>query len=213
MKLLILLLMLVAPVHHGDRQQRSIALTFDACPTSRDLDRAIVQVLRDEKVAATMFLSGRWVERHREEAAELARYFEIGNHGHVHDDAAQEHLTYAQARADIQKAQKVIQAVTGKTPTLYRPPAVKYNDAVLRAARDLGLTVVLHDVASGDPDKNLKAEKIVKYVLWKSKPGSIVIFHVNGKGWTTPRTLPPIIKGLRERGYRLVTVGQMLGRG
>lgn len=210
--LLLILSLLLAPVRHGDRSDPAVALTFDACPTSRTdgFDDAIVKFLLEEKVPATMFLSGRWVEAHPKEAIFLARHFEIGNHGHVHDDARQAEMTYAQALDDIHEAQRVIQEVTGQTPRLYRPPAVRYNDAVLRAARDLGLTTILHDVASGDPDPNLEASRIVKYVLWKAKPGSIVIFHVNGRGWTTAQTLPDIVSGLRRRGRRLVTVGQML---
>lgn len=208
--LLLLIAVLLAPVHHGDREEMRVALTFDACPTSLPLDRNIVKVLRDEKVPATMFLSGRWVERHPKAAAELAQHFEIGNHGHVHDDARQKTLTYGEALADIRAAQRAIQEATGKSPRLYRPPGVRYNDAVLRAAKDLGLTVVLHDVASGDPDRNLEADRIVRWVLWKVKPGSIVIFHVNGKGWTTAETLPRIVTKLRASGYRLSTVGEML---
>jgi peptidoglycan/xylan/chitin deacetylase (PgdA/CDA1 family) len=80
----------------------------------------------------------------------------------------------------------------------------------LRAAADLGLTTVLYDVASGDPDKHLMVEGIVKYVVWKTKPGSIIIFHINGKGWTTPRTLPQVVEQLGRRGYRFVTVGDLL---
>ena len=210
--LLLLLSLIASPVRHWDREVRQVALTFDACPTSLALDRDIVRVLRDARVPATMFLSGRWVETHREAAVELARHFEIGNHGHRHDDARQGHLTYEEAFADIRRAQRAIREVTGKTPRLYRPPAVKYNDDVLRAARDLGLTTVLYDVASGDPDPRLKPGKIVKYVLWKSRPGSIVIFHVNGKGWTTAETLPQIVAGLRDRGYGFATVGDLLAR-
>jgi len=212
-KVLAFLALAMKPVHHGDRDRPLVALTFDACPTSLDLDLGIVDVLREHEVPATMFLSGRWVERHRRETVELAQHFEIGNHGYAHDDARQGKMSYGEALQDIDRAQKVIEKVTGARPRFYRPPAVRYNDEILRAARDAGLKTVLYDVASGDPDPRLKPEKIVRYVLWKSKPGSIVIFHVNGKGWTTAETLPRIIDGLRSRGLRLVTVGDLLSRG
>jgi peptidoglycan/xylan/chitin deacetylase (PgdA/CDA1 family) len=211
-KFLAFLALAMKPVRHGDRDRPVVALTFDACPTSLELDQEIIDVLREHDVPATLFLSGRWVEKHREETVELAKHFEIGNHGYAHDDARQGKLTYGEALRDIHRTQKIIEEVTGKRPRFYRPPAVKYNDEVLRAARDAGVRTILHDVASGDPDPNLKADKIVRYVLWKSKPGSIVIFHVNGKGWTTAETLPQIVAGLREKGYRLSTVGDLLAR-
>lgn len=209
-KALAFLALVTGPVRHGDRERPVVALTFDACPTSRELDADVVRVLREQDVPATMFLSGRWVETHRDETVELARHFEIGNHGYAHDDARQGKLGYGEALRDIGRAQRVIEEVTGKRPRLYRPPAVRYNDEVLRAARDSGLRTILHDVASGDPDPHLKAEGIIRYVMWKTKPGSIVIFHVNGKGWTTAQTLPRIVAGLRKKGYRLSTVGDML---
>jgi peptidoglycan/xylan/chitin deacetylase (PgdA/CDA1 family) len=210
--LLFLAIMGLAPVLHGPRSEAVVALTFDACPTSLTdgYDEAIAQVLIERKLPATMFLSGRWVEGHQAEARELAKHFEIGNHGYAHQDARQAHLTYQEALEDIRRAQHTIERITGKTPRYYRPPAERFNDSVLRAARDLGLTTVLHDVASGDPDPNLAAYAIVKYVNWKTKPGSILIFHINGKGWTTHRTLPSIIEKLSARGLRFVTVSELL---
>lgn len=210
--LIVLISLLQTPVEHGPRTAKNVALTFDACPTSKGsgYDEAITKVLRDLHLEATIFLSGRWVETHQVEAVELAKHFEIGNHGYRHDDARQAFLRYDEAMADIGRAQRVIERVTGKKPTLYRPPAVQYNDAVLRAAESLGLTTVLYDVASGDPDKRLEAMAIVKYVVWKTKPGSIVIFHINGKGWTTPRTVPHVVEQLRTKGYRFVTVGELI---
>lgn len=208
-----LLWLLLAPVRHGDRDAHEVALTFDACPTRGDgYDEAVVRALLREKIPATVFVSGRWAQAHPEHATELARHFEIGNHGHVHDDARQGTMTYEEALKDIRLAQEAIHDATGLTPRFYRPPAVKYNDEVLRAARDLGLTTVLNDVASGDPDPHLSVDGIVKYVLWKSKPGSIVVFHVNGRGYTTADTIPRIAAGLRRKGYILVTVGDLLGK-
>jgi peptidoglycan/xylan/chitin deacetylase (PgdA/CDA1 family) len=210
--LIALILVLQAPLEHGPRTEKKVALTFDACPTrlGPGYDEAITKVLRERNIPATMFLTGRWVETHEAEARELAQHFEIGNHGYRHDDASQGRLGYDEALADIGRAQRVIHRVTGKIPRLYRPPAVLYNDEVLRAAADLGLRTVLYDVASGDPDKRLQAEAIVRYVVWKTKPGSIVIFHINGKGWTTAKTLPEIVKQLGKRGYRFVTVGDLV---
>jgi peptidoglycan/xylan/chitin deacetylase (PgdA/CDA1 family) len=212
MTLLFLLWLLLVPVKHGDREGREVALTFDACPTRGDgYDEALVEALLQEKIPATVFMSGRWASAHPERAAQLAKHFEIGNHGHVHDDARQETLTYEEALEDIRLAQEAIREATGTTPRLYRPPAVRYNDEVLRAAKNLGLTTILYDVASGDPDPNLSEDGIVKYVLWKAKPGSIVIFHVNGRGHTSAATVPRIAAGLRRKGYGLVTVGELLG--
>lgn len=210
--LVILAILVGAPIRHGPRDRREIALTFDACPTSDadGFDEAVVEVLRREGVAATFFLSGRWVTRHPHEARTLSASFEIANHGHVHEDGRQASMSYEEALEDLSRAQRAIEKVTGRRPALYRPPAVSYNHEILRAASALGLTTILYDVASGDPDPRLAADRIVRYVLGRARAGSIVIFHVNGRGWTTAETLPKIIAALRDRGYRLVTVSDLL---
>jgi peptidoglycan/xylan/chitin deacetylase (PgdA/CDA1 family) len=210
MSILVLLLALFLPIRHGDRGEKLVALTFDACPTRLEpgYDAAIVKALLDSGVDATMFLSGSWVRKHEEQAVELARHFEIASHGYTHthyDEQTPEWIL-----ADLAKAQRRIVEVTGKRPRFFRPPAIKWDEVTIEQARKLGLRTVTYDVASGDPDPNLKADAIVRYVLWKTKPGSVLIFHVNGKGWTTAATLPEIIAGLRRRGYRFVTVSELL---
>ena len=208
---LALLLALLLPIRHGDRDEKRVALTFDACPTKLEpgYDADIVKVLTEQNVDATMFLSGSWVKSHATESVALSKRFEIQSHGYTHthyDERTPEWIL-----ADLQKAQRVILETTGKRPKFFRPPAVKWSDAVISTAKKLGLKTVTHDVASGDPDKNLKADAIVRYVLWKTKPGSILIFHVNGKGWTTAQTLPKIIDGLRDKGYTFVTISELIG--
>ena len=66
------------------------------------------------------------------------------------------------------------------------------------------------DVVSGDPDPNISAEAIVAEVTAQAQNGSIVIMHMNGQGRHTAEALPEVIKQLREQGYTLVTVSQLL---
>src|SRR5208337_143101 len=74
-------------IEHG-RRDGKIALTFDACPTSlpEEYDERIVEVLLREKVPATLFLSGRWVEKNPEKAKFLGEQaqFEIAAHSYWH---------------------------------------------------------------------------------------------------------------------------------
>ncbi len=75
-------------IDHGPRTTRSIALTFDACPTdlSDEYDEKVIDVLLHEQVPATLFLSGRWVEKNPDKAKFLATIpqFEIGEHSIYH---------------------------------------------------------------------------------------------------------------------------------
>jgi peptidoglycan/xylan/chitin deacetylase (PgdA/CDA1 family) len=51
---------------------------------------------------------------------------------------------------------------------------------------------------------------MVDWVLKQASPGGIVVMHMNHKRFPTAEALPTIIKGLRKRGFELVTVGTLL---
>src|SRR5262249_23093349 len=50
-------------------------------------------------------------------------------------------------------------------------------------------------------------------VLANVQPGSIVLFHANGRGWHTDGALPGIIAALKARGYEFATVSELLAAG
>src|SRR4030042_5268251 len=68
--------------------QKLIALTFDACggPRSNGYDAKLIEYLKSEKIPATLFISGKWIDANPEIFAELAKepFFEIENHGLNH---------------------------------------------------------------------------------------------------------------------------------
>ena len=69
------------------------------------------------------------------------------------------------------------------------------------------------DVSSSDPWRGQSSNAIVKSVLRRVRPGSIVLFHANGRGWKTAGALPILVKELRKRGYELVPVSELLAAG
>src|SRR5512141_1626353 len=75
-------------IEHGRRDCREIAITFDACPTALpdEYDEKVIDVLLREKMPATLFLSGRWVEKNPDKVKFLAAQpqFEIANHAFWH---------------------------------------------------------------------------------------------------------------------------------
>ena len=81
----------------------------------------------------------------------------------------------------------------------------------MRLAAEHGLLSIQYDLASGDPDPNVTAKRLREYVSDRARKGSIVVMHMNGRGWNTAEALPRIVLRLRKKGYRLVTVSQLLG--
>jgi len=200
-------------IAHGPRNVKRVALTFDAC-TTRDVsqyDERITRELIAANAPATIFLGGGWAKEEAAHVQQLAAnpLFELGNHTYTHP-----HLraiaSPTRLREELTRTQDEIWTLTGKLPRLFRPPYGEYNDKVIGAAAEAGLTTVEYDLPSGDPDPTFTRERLIKQVLGHAKPGAIIVMHVNHLRFHTAEALPEIIGSLRDGGYELVTVGELL---
>ena len=111
----------------------------------------------------------------------------------------------------LQATIAAIRQLSGYTPCVFRPPYGAYDASVLRTARSLGLATVMWNV---DPSDYTQPGSVAirQRVLAQVQPGSIVISHDGGgpRGQTLA-AYPSIIASLRARGYRIVTIPQLLG--
>jgi peptidoglycan/xylan/chitin deacetylase (PgdA/CDA1 family) len=80
---------------------------------------------------------------------------------------------------------------------------------VAKLAAETGLVTIQYDIASGDADPNLSPQKIARSILRDASGGSIIVFHMNRNGVHTAEVLPEIVSGLRQKGFTLVTVGEL----
>ncbi len=199
-------------IEHGRRDSHEIALTFDACPTTLpdEYDKKVIEILLREKTPSTLFLSGRWVEKNQEKVKFLASQpqFEIANHAFWHPHLMEK--DDGRILRELKRTQAIIKKMTGTTPRYFRAPYGEVDERVATIAKSAGLTAIQYDIASGDPDPGLSRRRLVRGVLSDAKGGSIIVFHMNGKGVHTAEILPDIIDGLRKRGFTLVTVGELL---
>ncbi len=199
-------------IEHGPRNSNKIALTFDACRTGLpdDYDGPVIDVLMSEKVHATIFMSGKWVERNRDGAEFLAEQpqFEIANHSYWHPHLLEK--DDARVLSELRRTQALLRKLTGKRPKYFRAPYGEVDERIARLAAKVGLVTIQFDIASGDPDPKLSARRIERWVLKEARGGSIIVFHMNRHGVHTAEELPVIIAGLRARGFELVTVGELL---
>jgi peptidoglycan/xylan/chitin deacetylase (PgdA/CDA1 family) len=201
-------------IFHGDRDQPYVALTFDLCQKPElpaGFDAEIVEVLEDEDVPATFFLGGDWMRTHPEETKLLARNprFELGNHSWSHPDMPD--LDEPRMHREIVRTQDMLYQLTGRESRLFRPPAGLYNDLLLSVVAWHGLYTVHWDADTADPVYDNDAENINRLVRERVQNGSIVLMHANGRGWHTAEALPEMIQYLRDNGYTLVTVSQLMG--
>jgi peptidoglycan/xylan/chitin deacetylase (PgdA/CDA1 family) len=199
-------------VLHGQRDKKIIALTFDACSTRKigRYDERIAKILVETKTAATLFLGGKWMEEHAEQTKYLASipFFELGNHTFRHPHLL--HLSDDSVRQELARTQNILYSLTGRQATLFRPPYGEEDDRVVRIAASMGFTTIQFDLASGDPDSTISKERLTEYVSSMTRNGSIIVMHINGRGWHTAEALPEIMSRLRKRGFTFVTVGDLL---
>jgi peptidoglycan-N-acetylglucosamine deacetylase len=198
---------------HGDSVYRSgpprreVAIGFDDGP---DTDTpAFVRMLARNRAQATFFMIGRQVTAaYRETILRELREGDVpGDHTYTHPD-----LTRSRdVRGELEKTLAAIRAQSGYTPCVFRPPYGDVNAEVVRTARSLGLATVTWNVDPTDYAQPGTAA-IEQRVLAQVRPGSIIISHDGGgpRGQTLA-AYPRIIATLRERGYGVVTIAQLLG--
>jgi peptidoglycan/xylan/chitin deacetylase (PgdA/CDA1 family) len=190
-----------------------VALTFDACATKKQangFDRKVFEILARDRIPATFYLSGRWVETHPSAAKIIAAapWIELGNHTYSHPRLT---LTRKERiRLQIRRTNKILEKKIGRSALTLRPPAGAFNATVIQIANQEHLPVVLWSIVSGDVGGHVPPERMNHAVLEQAKPGAIIIFHVNKRAPFTKKALPEIIAGLREKGFRFVTVSQLL---
>ncbi|MEW6172205.1 MAG: polysaccharide deacetylase family protein [Bacillota bacterium] len=192
-----------APVYQGPSEKRRIALTVNVYWGEEYLPK-MLQRFRENKVRATFFLGGEWVEKFPELARDISRNFEVGSHGYAHHHPDQ--LSMADNLAEIMRSEKVIQRVTGKKPRLFAPPYGESGPSVLDAAYQAGYQVILWSIDPVDW-KNPPAAAISEKIISKAHNGAIVLLHPTAP---TIEALPVIISDLAGRGFEFTTVSELL---
>lgn len=194
-------------ISHGPTDRPRIALTFD---DNYQLPRAFetLRILKRERVPATVFVIGHYEDLGPDLTRQLAKDgFEIGDHTRSHANSPT--LSWRALMVEIGNGTRTFSAATGAdTARLFRPPGGFTDDFVARAAAVQGFRyVVLWDI---DPQdwKGTSAAAIQARVLSQAHSGAIVLLHLAAPH--TSEALPGIISGLRNKGYELVTVTDLL---
>lgn len=184
---------------------REVALTFDDGPWPGATER-ILRILHRFDVRATFFEIGSLASQHpRLVGRVLAGGNEIGNHTFDHPETMA-HQSVDEIAAELRHASAVL-ADEGVDATLFRPPGGWYDDELVQQAREQGMRLVTWDVDPRDWRSHVTPREISRAVLAEVHAGSIVLLHDGGgDAGHTIRALPAIIKGIRARGLRFVTV-------
>lgn len=187
------------------RRAKCVALSFDGGPSPTT--PKLLDILKQQHLHATFFVQGRGhISKYPGILRRIAQEGdEIGNHTWTHPRLTD--LDEAGARAELTRTQNAIERITGTRPVLMRPPEGRTDRKVAKVCRELGLAQVLWSVTAKDYETTDSA-LITKRVLEQTHRDGIILLHDLHKG-TVP-AVPGILKALKERGYTVVTVSQLL---
>lgn len=196
-----------------ETEEKVISFTFDDGPDPIFTPQ-ILEILKKNDVKCTFFTVGRQIVRFPEVAQKIAAEgHEIANHTYSHPYL--DNIDLGQFKGELEKAHQTIVQYTQFQPTLFRPPGGFYNKEIIDIAKKEGYKIILWSWTQQTRDwANPGTEYIINKVLTNAKNGDIVIFHDCGGDRTqTVQALEPIITGLKEKGFQLVTVSELLTKG
>ena len=188
--------------------EKVIALTIDDGPWPTTTE-AMLDIFKEHDVKATFFWVGSSLKNHPEIAKRVvAEGHAIGNHTWNH---LYKRMSPATAKSEIEKTNDLIYQTTGVKTSIFRPPGGYLNNGLAAYAKSQNKAVVMWSLTSADTDPRAKYQVFVKNVVKGAIPGAIVLMHDGGGNRErTVKALPEIITGLKQQGYRFVTVPELL---
>lgn len=183
-----------------------VALTFDDGP-SASLTPQVLDILNRHNARGTFFVLGENANRCRGIIADAsAQGHEIGVHTWSHIKMSSS--STEKIDSEVSRTAEVIKSATGKTPRVMRPPYGATNkNIVAHMYNDFGMYSVLWDVDTLDW-KHPGVQKVINTAVTQAKPGSIILVHDIHA--STLAAVEGIVTGLQARGFKLVTVSQMM---
>jgi peptidoglycan/xylan/chitin deacetylase (PgdA/CDA1 family) len=192
-----------------ETSDKVIALTFDDGPHPI-LTPKILDILDKYDVKATFFVVGEMAKSYPSSLKKVAKNgHEIGNHTFTHLQESENGCE--RLKSEILETENTVFKLTGKKTFLFRPPTGYCCSSAVTMTKELGYTTVVWDIDTRDwahPSPTQILSEVKKY----ARSGSIILFHdFIGKDSPTPKALELIIPWLIANGYKLVTVGELIG--
>ena len=193
------------PIYCGGHKGRYVALTFDDGPGSTT--QTVIRTLRRYHARATFFVLGQNIGGRSSTVRQENALGSVANHSWSHPDLSK--YSAAGVAQQLTSTQAAIQKAGGGRPTIFRPPYGAHNSTVDAAARALGLKTILWSIDSYD-SRGYSSAEVAHTVLKLAQPGAIVLMH--DVIAATVQALPRILRILKARKFKLVTVEELLRR-
>ncbi|KAF7116864.1 hypothetical protein CNMCM5793_005445 [Aspergillus hiratsukae] len=190
--------------------KKLVALTIDDAPSQ--YTQEIAAVLKAHSASATFFVIGVQADGREDVLADLVSGgHELGNHA-MRDEPSRAlgDETLSTQIAEVQaRISRVYEGAGVEEPRIrwFRPGSGFFSERMRRLVKALGLRIALGSVYPHDPQIPY-AWVNARHVLSMVRPGSVIICH-DRRSWTGPM-LGRVLPVLRERGYRVVTLSELV---
>lgn len=202
-------------VFRGPTNRKFIALTFDA-GADVGYTTLILDTLRAKGVHASFGMTGAWAQAHPDLVRRMAAEgHDFINHTYNHDSftgvsTGRRAMPFEDRASQIERTEEIVRALTGKAMRPYfRPPYGDYDASVNADIARLGFTQNVLWTIDSTGWRGVAAGTIVDRCLSNAVPGAIIVFHVGSQSLDGP-ALAPIVDGLRQQGYALGTIRELL---
>lgn len=195
------------PIYCVQTDKPVISISFDAAWGNEDTQK-ILEILEKHQVKSTFFMTGGWVEKYPEDVKKILEAgHDLGNHSENHKQMSE--ISGEECRKEIMTTHEKVKKFTGYKMELFRPPYGDYNNTVIQTVYACGYYPVQWNVDSLDW-KNYGTEDIIQRVSESTDlgNGSIILCHNGGK--YTAQALDGLISRLKEKGYELVPISQLI---
>jgi peptidoglycan-N-acetylglucosamine deacetylase len=190
-----------------ETNQKAVALTFDDGPNPQNNEK-ILQMLKEESVKATFYLTGAEIEKHQGETEKIiALGHEVGNHSFSHTRMVLVSPSFV--KNEIEKTDALIRQSGYEGEITFRPPYGKKLFVLPWYLSQNERKSVIWDV---EPEKDYdKSEEMVKYAVENTRSGSIILLHVMYDSRAESlKAVRPLIRELRQKGFEFKTVSELL---
>ena len=188
------------------RKDKVAAITFDDGPSPRT--GRLLDILAQKGVKATFFVVGSMAEANPSILRRIASEgHEIENHTYSHRNLR--YLSGIEIERELMRTVVVVRSITGRSSRYFRPPGGHQNGSLASAAGKYGFSSVFWTV-NCSKHQGTKPDNIVRQVASATVPGSIILMHHDED--VTLMALPRVIDALRAKGYRLVTLSELVTR-
>ncbi|TAF65172.1 MAG: polysaccharide deacetylase family protein [Cytophagales bacterium] len=192
------------------KTQKKVALTFDDGP-DLTFTPEILEVLKSYGIKATFFLVGFKIQRHPEVVEKMLEEGHIiGNHSYSHLDF--EKLSMEEMfDKQVQRNESLMRDGFDVQPIFIRPPYGKITNEQVLYLANKGYKIINWSIDTYDWQKEQTSEQIADSVMRHIHDGAIILLHSGGENkQNTVKALPDIIARIRQMGFSIVTVNELL---